>query len=281
MKLPCAVIRDLLPLYAENMVSAETRALTENHLASCEACRDALSAMTQQEPDVQFRLDTAKEFAKYEKKSKRRHGRKVAAITAAVVCAFFVSRLLFAGGVTALMMLISASAKVEVDTDPAHYAEYMGEQAGEQYRNKWGMDERIFPAELTPDLLAQVQEYKMVYYDPWDKQFLSYLTVEYSPEEYAAEVARLAELGVSQYQGYYGVTGFADENNPLAMAADDYQGFVYAIATPGKAYSVTYVELIFCNYCYDIEYKEYIPAAYLPEGFDATPDNAYMKQCMP
>ena len=29
MKLPCNVIRDLLPLYAEDMVSPESRALTE------------------------------------------------------------------------------------------------------------------------------------------------------------------------------------------------------------------------------------------------------------
>jgi anti-sigma factor RsiW len=60
MKLPCNVIRDLLPLYAEDMVSPESRALTEEHIAECAACRAALEAMGAKTPDVQFRMDTAK-----------------------------------------------------------------------------------------------------------------------------------------------------------------------------------------------------------------------------
>ena len=45
MKLPCAVTRDLLPLYAENMVEQETKALIEEHLNECADCREKLSAM--------------------------------------------------------------------------------------------------------------------------------------------------------------------------------------------------------------------------------------------
>ena len=45
MKLPCAVTRDLLPLYAENMVEQETKALIEEHLKQCADCREKLSAM--------------------------------------------------------------------------------------------------------------------------------------------------------------------------------------------------------------------------------------------
>ena len=39
MKLSCGVIRDLLPLYAENLAGEESRQLVEEHLADCEACR--------------------------------------------------------------------------------------------------------------------------------------------------------------------------------------------------------------------------------------------------
>lgn len=35
----CNIIRDILPLYAENMVSADTAAFVEEHLKGCEACR--------------------------------------------------------------------------------------------------------------------------------------------------------------------------------------------------------------------------------------------------
>lgn len=45
MSLTCDVIRDLLPLYAENMVSDDTRLLVEKHLADCPDCRERLAAM--------------------------------------------------------------------------------------------------------------------------------------------------------------------------------------------------------------------------------------------
>ncbi len=39
MKNECSIIRDILPLYAENMVSSDTEAFVEEHLKNCEACR--------------------------------------------------------------------------------------------------------------------------------------------------------------------------------------------------------------------------------------------------
>ena len=41
----CKAIADILPLYAENMVSDDTRALVDEHLANCEHCRAALAAL--------------------------------------------------------------------------------------------------------------------------------------------------------------------------------------------------------------------------------------------
>ena len=45
MKLPCEMMEDLLPLYAEEIVTPTTRTAVEEHLANCEACRGKLSAM--------------------------------------------------------------------------------------------------------------------------------------------------------------------------------------------------------------------------------------------
>ena len=42
MKNECNVIRDLLPLYAEDMVSSDTALFVEEHLRSCPACREEL-----------------------------------------------------------------------------------------------------------------------------------------------------------------------------------------------------------------------------------------------
>ncbi len=38
----CDLIRDLIPLYADNAVSEDSRALVEEHLSGCESCRKSL-----------------------------------------------------------------------------------------------------------------------------------------------------------------------------------------------------------------------------------------------
>ena len=45
MKLSCDIIRDLLPLYAEELASADSREAVEGHLLGCERCRRAYEDM--------------------------------------------------------------------------------------------------------------------------------------------------------------------------------------------------------------------------------------------
>jgi hypothetical protein len=42
---PCTLIQDLLPLYIDDAVSPESRALIDEHLAACERCRSQLEAL--------------------------------------------------------------------------------------------------------------------------------------------------------------------------------------------------------------------------------------------
>lgn len=58
MKLSCNIIRDLLPLYAEGMVSEDSRGVVEEHLCDCAPCRDALAELRQQTV-VPTQTDTA------------------------------------------------------------------------------------------------------------------------------------------------------------------------------------------------------------------------------
>ena len=51
MKLPCEMMEDLLPLYAENMATNATRAAVEEHLEGCQSCREKLSAMRGEAPE--------------------------------------------------------------------------------------------------------------------------------------------------------------------------------------------------------------------------------------
>lgn len=50
MNINCEVIGDLLPLYAENMASAASRAIVDEHLAGCESCREKLAHMGESLP---------------------------------------------------------------------------------------------------------------------------------------------------------------------------------------------------------------------------------------
>lgn len=50
MKGECNIIGDMLPLYVENIASAETRAFVDQHLAGCSGCQQRLKAMTAATP---------------------------------------------------------------------------------------------------------------------------------------------------------------------------------------------------------------------------------------
>lgn len=178
---------------------------------------------------------------------------------------------------TAMGLLgLSAFEQPEVHEDVSEYSRFFGPEATERYLSEEALDPAIFPATLTPEM--DVREFKMIYYNPWDPQWLGWLTVTYSEADYAREAERLAAFPRGNYEGIYSVTGFAEE--PLAVNVDDYQGFLYAIPTPGEENSVTYVLMEFCNYFYDLDYRDYIPEAYLPLGFDATEDNPYRAVCL-
>ncbi len=45
MRISCEVIKDLLPLYHDGVCSDESKAMVEEHLASCDECKSELQAM--------------------------------------------------------------------------------------------------------------------------------------------------------------------------------------------------------------------------------------------
>ncbi|MDE6518109.1 MAG: zf-HC2 domain-containing protein, partial [Acetatifactor sp.] len=58
MKLSCNVIRDLLPLYADQICSDESKNLVEEHLAECGDCSALLEQMHSMEIESHLRLET-------------------------------------------------------------------------------------------------------------------------------------------------------------------------------------------------------------------------------
>jgi len=172
----------------------------------------------------------------------------------------------------ALLFIDSFSSKVEVNEDLEKYnSAFVDEDSSSRYNSKWGMDESIWPSSI---IGLNVLDYKMIYYNPWDAQWVGYLKIKYDDNQYHLEIERLKKCGKTKYIGYYGVT---DENDDkiIAINADEYQGFIYALDFGDNI--IVYAEQIFCNYQIDFEYEDYVPLEYLLPGFDAHKNNKYQK----
>ena len=80
MDISCDIIRDLLPLYVEDMASTDSRALVYEHLQQCEDCANVLNGMKKK---TSVHLDTAAESLNKVKKIIRR--RRLISVMAAVL----------------------------------------------------------------------------------------------------------------------------------------------------------------------------------------------------
>lgn len=87
MKIPCSVVRDLLPLYAEEMTEEETRALVDEHLEECSECSKRLEEIRAAAavPAENTAVDTAKPLLALKKTINKR--RRITAAIAAL-CVF-------------------------------------------------------------------------------------------------------------------------------------------------------------------------------------------------
>ncbi len=269
MKYPCNLIRDILPLYYDQIASEESRSAVEEHLKECRACKEYYNQMCGSDSvelaayDEQMERKAADSYKKMHQKVKKKIG-KIIGITA--LAAVLLVTLAYAALVGYLH--ISAEASKEIHRDVSEYGLLKnGKNVLEVFSDGGKDGECIWPKEVTEKM--DVQDYFMMYYCPWDANYLGYFVVSYEAADYEAEVRRLEEYPSTEYIGVYGATGFV-EYDVLAVNAGD-AGFVYAL-TDGTE-TIVYVAMIFPGYGMDIEYEEYIPKEYLPEGLDAGKDN--------
>lgn len=282
MKYPCGLVKDIMPLYHDNVCGDESRRIVDEHFGECSECREYYKSFCDADKLENIAYDEQKETQKAEsiknvKKSMKK--RTVLLIllgcVATAIMAVVINIVLLCAGVF-MLVTSSVTAEVEENTDISRYENFIGENADEKYRDKWGMNEEILPKEISGGM--SVADYKSVYYNPWDAQYLTLLVIDYDDAHFADELKRLENFDSTDYIGYYGVTGFSGKYRLAAMYADSYQGFVYALTDDNGR--IIYVEMIFCNYFMDLDYNEYIPKEYLPDGFDATMDNPYENKMM-
>ena len=98
-KLPCAVVRDLLPLYHDGVVSSDTGELIEEHLGNCESCRNELNSIRDEETIERniIEQDKSSSFKEFRNGVRvlRRNGTIRGLLIALVALACFIGMLVF------------------------------------------------------------------------------------------------------------------------------------------------------------------------------------------
>lgn len=276
MKYPCNLIRDILPLYHDGVVSKESEHAVEEHLGECENCKSYYKKMCQTDVLEEATFDeeiTKKVAASYKEVAKTISKKVLKTILKSIV----IIAVVVVGVVLGLWVwLASFLEKSAADTWETHYdiSEYGMLDDGRNLL-EWSQNlGDIWPEEITEDM--NVTDYLMIHYCPWDSNYLGYLEVEYDAEEYKAEIERLCTYESTEYLGNYGA-GIFKEKELLAMYADNHN-FIYAL-TDGKG-GINYVYLAFPSYSMDIAYEDYIPKDCLPKGLDLSEDNPVQRDVL-
>ena len=176
--------------------------------------------------------------------------------------------------------LFGITAKVEVYNDVAEYDKFFNNTKSEKYGVTSAEMFDVFPEKITADM--DIREFQYMYYNPFDAQYITYMTVALDEEAYQKELDRLSAIGTEEYQGIYSVTDEPQGYDLVAIDSDEYSGFVYAMVPEGAngKREITYVGISFCNYFLDIDIHNYLPDQYLLEGFDATVENSYRDEML-
>ena len=96
MKNDCSVVKDLIPLYTEGLVSSETKEFIYEHCRSCEKCKELVKAIADSSVSQEENtLDTKKEKIWNEIASKERRKKKVKYIILSFIAIFLILSTVF------------------------------------------------------------------------------------------------------------------------------------------------------------------------------------------
>ena len=215
--------------------------------------------------------------------SKHRKAVKAVKIITIVAMAAGTHYLIMGGLIVALFGASFMLSPIKVTHDTADYNTYIHNVKPAGVSNEYSMGTRpmfdVFPQKIE----VPATEFQIMYYNPWDSQYICYMTLDYG-SGYEAEISRLKKIGVDEYKGIYTVTGEPEGYDIIAMDSDEYFGFVYAMIPEGSAAEgntkITYCCIVFCNYALDVNVHKYMPDKYLLPGFDGSDHSPYRKEKM-
>lgn len=245
----CMIVRDLFPSYIEQLTNDTTNAVVKQHLQECRKCRKI----------YQEQLTDFEEKQELASSKDRRLGRRLRRLC-----------FLFLGGLTGVILtlfsllvcfftLVFFGGPAQKSHDPGDYQEIfelrMGISAGLI----------VFPEELAEGMTDVTFSY--YYRDTWNTPTVSiFLQGTYTPEEYAAEVARLENI--RKVNGDTERVLLRDESGkypyPTYIAMENYaHQYEYAMLTGEN--QITYIYTSWFD-TEDVEFdKKYLPDDFMTE----------------
>lgn len=202
-KINCNVINDLLPLYVDEVVSDDTKAFVENHLASCEGCRAKAEKMSDSiEMPVSEKVNSAEKSIIKKAKRKFLNKKIIVAITSAVVAIAVIFGLYWAANCIYFPIEYDAD-KISITTDDNYiYLNYDGIYS---YHHGYGED-TVIGGEKKSVWIIEVE------YNLWDK----YIEPLYKkPEEqYSIYIDEIDNCDIIYYGNF-------DTNDEFSESLDD------------------------------------------------------------
>ena len=262
MKVECDLIRDLLPLYAEDMVSERSSQLIREHLTDCPKCRDIYQRMIGKEVQPMVCADgdsqPTESFRRYVRREKHKGQIKLAA---GILLSFLAAVLLSVGILGGVFGTITLPLWI------SHVSEDASAYDRDALEGHSGF--AIFPEELAEE---QVQEYYYFYREGlFDADVQLYIQCAYSQKDFQAECERLEQAHVSYQRRTHGTR--YNTRDYMLPAYEAIQGvdhtYEYALVDE-EHLTIEYVFLQFVDAQDVVFEKEKLPYGY---GRDYTVDD--------
>lgn len=268
MKYSCDLIRDLLPLYCDEVCSRDSAEAVQEHIDTCGKCRNIYMEMKRgalQETPLEASLNSA-EYEKQQLASMRQVKKKIkkkntffgtVGIIIGILLTVTIIRVMLVAGV--IVFAVQEGKKDSyTSTDINEYRTFS------DFRGHSNLD--VFPEQISGGM--EVHEYFYYYADTFlDATAQIYLECSYDGDSYLKEIERLKGIQ-EEYKGKVQTVVYDTESFSypayVAINANDHC-YEYALLLGDER--IAYVFLQFIK-----EEEIVFPAEYLPKGYEETKD---------
>ena len=256
MKYSCNLIRDLLPLYCDQVCSKDSEEAVQEHIGTCEECKNIFMEMQQSVSMDSARYEKQQFASMQEVKKKIKKRNTIFASIGIVVGIFFVIiviRVMFVAGVICFAVQ-DGWKHFYTSTDINDYGVF------EEFDGYSKLD--IFPKQLSDNM--EVYKYFYYYADTFlDPTAQIYLACSYEEDDYLKEIERLEGIQ-EEYEGRIQPIVY-DKDSFLypACVAINYDNHCYEYALLIGEGKIAYVFLQFIK-----EEDIVFPAEYLPKEYE-------------